>query len=67
MYLKGFCCCERITVVKGIKVIDNSYKPPHYHLTETEELDKEILADTKRICLKQELKSIGVKINRLDW
>ena len=28
-----------------------------------EELDKEILADTKRICLKQELKSIGIEIN----
>lgn len=34
---------------------------------EAEELDKEILADTKRICLNQELESIGVKKNRLDW
>ena len=28
-----------------------------------EELDKEILADTKRRCLKQELESIGIEIN----
>ena len=32
-----------------------------------EELDEKILADTKRICLKQDLESIGVKINNLDW